>query len=171
MRHIKTYRLFEAWEPKFDRNAVWEAIPWNDGNYVDLYPGYSDEPPYPNGEEYWFDSKENAEEHADFVIDVFDSLPNPIPLYRSIKAESEDKIDMEWPGESWSFDRDSAVNFGSRNGSNFLLTAKVMKEDVNWAGTIKAYMLFSGGYTDEDENEIVVDDQDKLIDLRVEPIK
>jgi hypothetical protein len=58
------------------------------------------------------------------------------------------------------------VNFGRHNGSNFLLTVKINKEDVNWAGTIKAYVLFSGSYSEDDENELVIDDQDKLQEIK-----
>lgn len=171
MMHIVKYELFESWRPKFDKATIFDAIPWYDNNR-DLYPGYSkDEDTNKASDEYWFDTKEIAEQYAAELIDIFDSLPDPIPLYRAIKAKSEADIDIEFPGESWSYDRDSAYEFGMHNGSNFMLTAKVNKKDVNWAGTIKAYVLFSGGMTNEDENEIVVDDQDKLIDIKIKPLK
>ncbi len=170
MRHLKTFQLFESWTPKFTRETVWYSIEWSD-NYKDLSPGYSD-PSDLNQyeEEYYFDSKENAEQHADLIIDMFDSLPDPIPVYRAISAKDRKDIDLEWPGESWSFDKNSATEFGSHNGSNFLLSAKVKKEDVNWVGSIKAYTLFSGTSTVDDENEIVVDDQEKLMDIEITDI-
>lgn len=171
MRHLQTYQLFESWKPNFDAKTIFDAIPWYDANR-DLYPGYSDEADVNKAsDEYWFDSKEKAEQYAAELIDLFDSLPDPIPLYRAIKAKDEKDIDLEYPGESWSHSRESAYEFGTHNGSNFMLTAKVNKEDVNWAGTIKAYVLFSGSYSSEDENEIVVDDQENLMDVKIEKFK
>lgn len=166
MKNIKTFKLFEAWEPKFSYEDVFAAIEWED-SFVDLYPGYSGKDA--DGE-FYFDSKESAESHADSIIQQLDALPNPIPVYRAIKAKSEKDIDFEYPGESWSHDKESAYNFGRRNGSNFMLTAEINKEDVNWAGTIKAYELFSGNQTDDDENEIVIDDQDKLLNIKAVPM-
>jgi len=169
MRHIKLYERFnEAWEPKFDIATILDAIEWED-NYSDLYPGYSDEPG-DFTEETYYDTKEEAEEAANQIIDILSSLPNPIPVYRAIKANDRDDIDTEDLGESWSYDRDSAINFGSHNSSNFLLSGEVNKEDVNWTGTIKAYVIFSGGYSDDDENEIVVDDSNSIKNLKIEDI-
>lgn len=165
MKHIKIY---ESWTPKFNRQTIFDAIEWRDNNR-DLYPGYSDEE-QDFTDEYYFETKEAAEQYADELIDLFDSLPDPIPVYRAIKAKSREDIDMEYLGESWSFDRASAISFGSRNGSNFLLSAEVSKEDVNWAGTIKVYTQFSGSFTDEDENEIVIDDQEAIKNIKIEEI-
>jgi len=167
MRHLKTWRLFESWKPKFDRQTIWDAIEWHD-SYRDLFPGYGNEQDF--SDEYYFDSRGDAEQFADNVIDTFDSLPDPIPVYRAIKADSEEDIDLDDPGESWSFERESAIEFGSHNFSNYLLTAEVSKQDVNWAGTIKAYAIFSGGYSSEDENEIVIDDPEAIKNIRVEEI-
>lgn len=169
MKHIKLFENFnESWSPKFDRETIFDAVEWQ-GNYSDLYPGYSDEPADFTDETY-YDSKEEAEQVADGIIDIFDSLPNPIPIYRAIHAKDRNDIDTDELGESWSYERDSAINFGSHNGSNFLLSGEVAKEDVNWAGSIKAYVLFSGGYSDEDENEIVVDDSSAVKNLKIEDI-
>lgn len=169
MKNLLTYKLFESSSVKITKEFVFDSIPWQD-NHKDLYPGYS-EKPNEFTEEYYFDSKEQADQFAEELIGILDGLPDPIPLYRSIKAGREEDIDLEFPGESWSYDRDSAYNFGRHNGSNFMLTAKVNKKDVNWMGTVKAYVLFSGGFTDDDENEIVVDDAEKLIDMKIEPLR
>lgn len=165
MKHLK---LYESWKPNFDRKTIWDAIEWED-NYKDLYPGYSDETSEFT-DEYYFDTKEQAEDYADNVIGILEGLPDPIQVFRAIKADTVKDIDLEDPGESWSFERKSAIDFGSRNMSNFLLSATVEKDDVNWAGTIKAYAIFSGSYTDEDENEIVIDDVDKIKNIRIEKI-
>ena len=169
---MRTYELFEAWKPKFTKQTIFDYIPWQDADAKDLYPGYTKGgDPYPNASEYHFDTKEKAENYARRLIDMLDSLPDPIPIFRAVKAKSTEDVDVENPGESWSFERISAVTFGSHNDSNFLMTAKINKKDVDWNGTVRAYALFSGELTPESENEIVVGDPNNLIDMKVEPIK
>jgi len=169
---ILLYEAWKEWEPKFSQKEIFAAIPWRDNNR-DLYPGFSKSADQnKSSDEYWFDSKAAACKYASRVIDLFRSLPNPIPIFRAIKADSIEAVDLEYAGESWSFDKTSAYNFGRRNGSNFMLTAKVYKRDVNWNGTIIAYVIFTdGGGSDDDENEITVDDQDKLLDIKIFPIE
>lgn len=150
---------------KLDKQTILDYIPYADSSNC-LYPGHNDE--YDN---CFFDSKEKAFQYVEEVKELFESLPDPIPIYRSIKVKNKEDIDTEYLGESWSFDIDSAIRFGMRNGSNYLLSAKIKKEYVNWAGTIKAYAIFSGMYSEEDENEIVVDEQTKIFDLKIQNIK
>jgi hypothetical protein len=100
MRHLQTYQMFESWKPKFDVKTIFDAIPWYDANR-DLYPGYSEEEDTNKAsDEYWFDTKEKTEQYAADLIDLFDSLPDPVPVYRAIKAKSEADINLEMPGES-----------------------------------------------------------------------
>ena len=166
---INEWRKFnEEYRVRISRQFVFDSIPWHD-NYLDLYPGYS--PGADTNDRYdecYFETRERAEGYADELIELLDGLPDPIPVFRAIRAKSEEDIDKENLGESWSFSKDSAVNFGEHNGSNFLMSAKVHKKDVNWMGTVKAYTLFSGGFSADDENEIVVDESDKLFDLKIE---
>lgn len=154
---INEFKKQQEYNIKLDRKTIFSYIEWQ-GNCKDLYPGYSNPEDVSDiTDEYYFETKKKAYQYADEVINLFTSLPNPIPIYRCIKAKDIEHIDLEMHGESWSFEKQSALDFGSRNGSNFLLSTFVNKQDVNWQGTIKAYTIFSGGYSDEDENEIVVD--------------
>lgn len=126
----------------------------------DLYPGYSE--PLDDDEDYLYSTKDIAEKHAESIIDIFDSLPNPIPVYRSLMAKSEDDIDFDYIGESWSFIKDSAISFGSHNNSNFLISGLIDKDYVNWDETINRFILFSSGGDSDDENEIVIKDMNKI---------
>lgn len=167
MEPQRSYAVTESVD--ISTQLIFDSIPWQD-NSRDLYPGYSKEE-QDFTEEYYFETREKALDYAEHIKDLFDSLPSVVKIYRSLKAKSQEDIDLEYPGESWSFDRESAINFGLRNGSNFLLSAKIKKEDINWQGTIKAYVLFSGTHSEDDENEIVVDDPEKLMEINVEKMK
>jgi hypothetical protein len=170
INEFRKYILNESWVPHFDRQTIYDAIEWHDNNR-DLYPGYSPETDINEySDEYYFDTREKAEYYADSLISMLDGLPDPIPLFRAVEADSAEDVDLESPGESWSCERSSAYHFGLHNGSNFMITGKIRKEYVNWHGTIKAYVLFSNGGDVDDENEIVVDMQQELFDLRVGPM-
>jgi hypothetical protein len=77
---------------------------------------------------------------------------------------------MDYLGESWSFDLESAKEFGSHNRSNIILSAIVTEDNVDWYSSLQRYMLFTSGDSD-DENEIVVIDTNKLKDLSISKIK
>lgn len=169
---VKHIVLFENWKHLFNHDLVWDNMEYDE---KDLYPGYSISY-FPNvdseeDDDFYFETKEIAEEYADEILGLFEALPDPIPIYRTIKVGDIADIDLEYPGESWSFEKTSALNFGRHNiGANYLLSAKISKEDVNWKKTIKAYLDFSGGMVEDDENEIVVDDQEKIQDIVIEQI-
>ena len=137
-------------------------------DYSDVYPNYSKT--LEEDDDVMFSSKEKAVQHINFIIDVFNSLPNPIPIFRTLYAKNENEIDLEYLGESWSFEKENAISFGSHNGSNFLISALIDKKYVNWEETIKRFVIFSGGDGD-DENEIVVDEQSKIKNIEIKPIK
>lgn len=159
----------ESQKIKLDVKTVLNYVSWEDSSCKDLYPGFSDEEHV--GDEYFFDTRKKALSYAKDVIGLFDGLPDPVPVYRVVKAKSVEDVDVEYPGESWSFDKKSAVQFGRHNNSNFLLSAMINKKDVNWAGTVKAYALFSGGFDEDNEDEIVVDDQSKFMNIKIESLK
>lgn len=165
---LKDWRLLVE-NIKITKQSIFDYIEWQDTSR-DLYPGFS-QTENKFTDEYFFDTKKQADEYAKDLIDLFTSLPDPIAIYRCIKAKSEHDIDLEMPGESWSYEKQSALNFGNRNNSNFLLSAAVYKKDVNWQGTFKAYTLFSGNFSDDDEHEIVVDDWTALKNIKIENIK
>ena len=137
----------------------------SDGDWYDVYPGYSK--PIDDDEETMFISKENATKQAEYILDVFSSLPNPIPIYRTIKVANVNDVELEYPGESWSFSRESALEFGSHAGNNVLLSAFIDQTDVNWINTIDLFIIFSGNFESDDENEINIKDGSKIKDIQI----
>ncbi|MFA5999864.1 MAG: hypothetical protein WC783_02695 [Candidatus Paceibacterota bacterium] len=152
------------------REDIFEWISWQD-NYKDLYPGYSpDESNFTD--EYYFDTREGAVLFANQVISVFETLASDptIKIYRAISAKSKLDINLEYLGDAWSFEMDSAVEFGSHNGSNFLITAETTPSNIDWEQSIKNYLEFSGNYEADDENELVIIDS-SIINLKsIRPI-
>ena len=181
MHRLKTYNQFinESLEsPKhFTVEDIWDTISWED-NYKDLFPGYSDENSTMDmNDEYVYDTKESAIEAANDIIDIFDSLPNPIPIYRTLSADSVNDIDLEYAGDYWSFRKESAINF-SRSAAvtwrnSFLLEGKIDKNLVNWKATLNAWQHFSGSWSDSDEDEINIEfsNQPKIQDIKVYDLK
>jgi len=120
--------------------------------------------------DYLFSTKRKFIDFAYDIIDLFDSFPEEFPIYRSIKVKSIEDIDMDYLGESWSFDLESARNFGFQNGSNIILSAIINSNNVNWEESLKRYLIFSPGDFD-DENEIVVNNTNKLKNITINKIK
>lgn len=141
----------------------------NEMSFYDVYPGYSE--PEDEYEETMFFTKENAIRHAQFIIDVFDSLPNPIKIYRTLSVSNINNINLEYPGESWSFSKESALQFGSHINANVLLSAFVKKEDVDWKSTIDLFIMFSGNMDVDDENEINIKDESKIKNVKINMLK
>jgi hypothetical protein len=137
----------------------------NDGSYYDIYPGCIEEEN--EDEECMFATKESAIKHCEFVIAVFSSLPNPIPIYRTISVKKIEDIDIESPGESWSFSKDSAMEFGGHKRSNVLLSATIDQNYVNWDKTVDLFLMFSVGMDADDENEINIDDESQIKDIQI----
>lgn len=154
----------------FSKEDVFEALA--DvflSEWYDIYPGYSQ--PVDEDEETFFNTEEQAINFASIVNETFESLPNPIPIYRTLYAKTEEDIDLEYLGESWSFVKESAIAFGSHNGSNYLISATIDKRYVNWEKTLKTFVIFSGTQDSDDENEIVVSDETKIDNIVVKQIK
>lgn len=148
---------------KFTIDTIADNLDYS--SFSDLYPGYSNDiGDTDRSDDYYFSSKEKFDSYANDVIDLFDSFPDEFPVYRSIKVKSEEDIDMDDLGESWSFDLESARRFGHGNGSNILLSATVTRDNIDWYESMHRYLIFSPGDYD-DENEIVVRDTNRLRDL------
>jgi len=149
---------------------VFDLIEYQD-SYHDLYPGYDPDIEFDEDEEYYYNSKEDAYRAANGLLEIHNSLENPIPIYRTIRVNSLEDIDYEYLGESWSLNRNSAIVFGGRADANVLLSAKTPYDNVDWKSTIKLWFIFSGDYTDDNEDELVIIDSDRLIDVKAEKIK
>lgn len=154
---------------KLKTEDVFNLIQYHD-SYRDLYPNYSnDENEYE--EDYFFQSKEIAYDDVNETLNFFNSLPNPIPIYRAIKVKSMDDIDFDYLGDSWSFDKDSAINFAHNNNlGNVLISGKTKFNNVDWTNTLSLFYLFSKGFDGYEENEINVINPDEIFDVNVEKI-
>ena len=147
--------------------TVLDMIEWHDSFY-DLYPGYSE--PSIKGKDYYFKSARQATQWAKDIIGIFTAFPAQVPVYRAIYAPNEKAIDLINPGEHWSWDRQSAINFGLRGGGNYLLSAVVDSSGVDWLASIRVYIDFSQHYSNEDEHELVIADESKLSQITVAPL-
>lgn len=150
---------------------VFDLIEYHD-SFKDLYPGYNPEFENEHAEDYYYPSKEKAYEEVGHILSFFINLPNPIPVYRAIQVKSLEDIRYDYLGDSWTYERQSALDFAeNHNGGNVLISAMVTKNNVDWKATLKNNFLFSEGTDNFDENEIKVEDTDLLIDVQVEWIK
>jgi hypothetical protein len=168
MKYIKSF--LESYEyGKITIQDVFDLIDYSD--WRNLYPDYKKEDTG-FGDEYMFETKEKAYQYAEFVADVFNSFDNEIEIYRCIIVNDISQIDYENPGEYWSFDRESAINFGKRAGSGILvlLTGKIKAIDVDWKKSVKTFICFSNNGTDEDENELFVNEY-KVYDVKTEILR
>lgn len=138
-------------------------------SYKNLYPGYNN---FDNEaeEEYYFRNRREALQAAQEILHIFQSLPEPIPVFRAIQAKTQQDIDPHH-GESWSFMQESALEFGTHANCNFLLSGLIRKSDVNWRETVYRYVLNSYGRWGEQEDEIVIPYPEKLMSFRADPIR
>ncbi len=148
---------------KFEIKDVFNSLKrnWSDFNYYDIYPGFEEEP---GEEECMFQTKKQAFKYAEEVVDIFNSFPDYFPIYRAIKVKSPDDIEKDYLGESWTFDLSAAKEFGSHNGSNYILASFINSDNVDWQESLNRYVVFSSMGDSESEFEIVVYDTDKLLD-------
>jgi len=141
------------------------------GSDFDLYPGYSKNQDDEWNEECRFVDKNQAIEYVNEIRMVLGGLPEPIPIFRAISATNEEQIDKENPGIYWSFEKDNAITFGKRNGSNFLLSGTIASKYVDWEETIRAYVINSDLTDGDSEFEINVKDDTKINIIKIEKIK
>lgn len=147
---------------------VFDMIEYHD-SYRDLYPNYSDENEYEG--DYYFKTIQDAYNDVNETLEFFNTLPNPITIYRSIKVKSMDDINYDCLGDSWSFDKKSAINFAkNQTGGNVLLSAKTTFDNVDWNNTVRLWYQFSRLYDGYDENEIIILYSDEIFDIKTEKI-
>jgi hypothetical protein len=148
-----------------------------DGVYEDIYPGYEVNPEdyYNESEpEFCYPDKETAYKEVAGAIQMFESMPDPIPIWRTIKVDSPEKINLEMPGDSWSYSKEGALNFAKNHAlGNVLLHALCPKDNVNWPETLSDHFAFTE-YNDIDgtaEEEIRVEREWELKNITWEMIK
>jgi hypothetical protein len=109
---------------------------------------------------------EDAEITAYAIIEEYNALPNPFPVYRGINLNSPSELNSDYgkspeegQGHSWTTEKSVAERFG-----NYILCGLVNKKDVDWDMTVhnRIYFLL------EDEFEIVIHDQNKVKLLKIE---
>jgi len=120
------------------------------------------------GENGSFETPEKALAFATEVHDIFDSLPDRVPVYRAVAAD-EVSLDPYGIGESWSLDHNAAKEFGRRNlGKNTkIISALVPKENIDFEQSIRAYGNFSSLGDGDSEFEAYIAPNSKLEDVRV----
>jgi len=144
-------------------------IEWHD-IYRNLYPGY-DNDSYINEyeDDYYFDTKEQAIETVENIIGIFESLKSTplIPIYRAMHVKSIDDLDMEFLGDFWSWELDSAKEFGSKVGANIIIHALTPPNNVDWDISIKSYLAYSLGMNSDSEEELFIKDSIPLKVLKI----
>jgi hypothetical protein len=136
----------------------------------DLYPGYSKSAD--ETEDYAYDTADQATAvvvEAKGLIDGLLQTPK-VTLYRAVSAPSEDSLDLEYPGTYWSAFRDAAVGFGSRNGSNYLLTSVTPRSNIDLKQSLLAFFTYSGVHDADAEWELTVRDEAEVEVTAVEPL-
>lgn len=144
--------------------------------YEDIYPGYEKDPSEYFDQEnpdFLYPNKEVAYREVGDVISMFEEFPDPIPIWRSIRVHSSDDINLEMPGDSWSYNKESAINFANTHAlGNVLLHAMCPKDNVDWKETLNVYFLFTDGHFDGTaEEEIRVKREWELENITWEWIK
>ena len=147
--------------------TYWDEQLRHGSSYFDLYPNYSKELYDTEDEDFLFETKEKAFQFAEQIQGLFDSFPKKFAIYRAVWLKDLSYLDKETMGESWSFDLQSAKEFGSHNSSNYILAGFINNDDVDWDESLNRYCVFSSGEDVDDENEIVVPDTSKVEDLQI----
>lgn len=167
MQYLKQFNESYSWN-KLTVNDIFNLIDFAD--FKNLYPDYDNNDSDYDMDEYFFNSKEQAENYANEILDIFNNFPNEITIYRSIRVKSVDDIWWDNLGDHWSFDKESAINFAKNQvQGNYLLIGKIKAEDVDWESTVSNYIHFSGNYDSYDENELTVNGF-KVYDVTAEKI-
>jgi hypothetical protein len=136
-------------------------------DFDDIYPGFSNQN---HDGEYIFESRDEAVDRINHVVEIFKKLSDPCLVYRSIVVSDENSINLRRPGKHWSMYRQSAINFGRHNDSTYLITGKVDKSNINWSLSIANHFTFSGMGSEYDEHELIVNDDDKIEIVKIEPL-
>jgi hypothetical protein len=86
-----------------------------------------------------------------------------VTVYRALSAKEVKDIRMDYLGESWSLYEDTAIEFGSHNGSNFILKAEAGLDAIDLTRTWEV----AGACADLDEYEVCIEDTDRLRNLQI----
>ena len=121
-----------------------------------------------------YDPEEGEDEESKYAVvqDAVDCIygemdaqlksKGTVTVYRALSAKEAKDIRMDYLGESWSLYEDTAIEFGSHNGSN-LLKAEAGLDAIDLERTWEA----AGACADLDEYEVCIEDTDRLRDLQI----
>ena len=91
-------------------------------------------------------NEEDANNEIDDILSWMEGLPKKMTLYRIIRADSEDDIDTENPGNHYSMDRKNLIanqDFSHGVGDRvFLLKVSVDKRYINKEDTLKNNIMY-----------------------------
>lgn len=178
----KVETLQESFESKYSNvgkslgvsiESIFDKLDPN-GYFDDIYPDFQDPEDLMNQSDsssldYYFESEEEAYKQVARVIRMFENMPDPIPVWRTIKVDNYFDIRLKSPGESWSYTKQGAINFAKNHGlGNVLLHAKCPKELVDWEKTILLYFEFTrhGFWDGSAEEEIYIERDWELKDIK-----
>lgn len=108
---------------------------------------------------------------VDNILDMLNSFNNPFKIFRVIFLDKLKKINFSDLGESWSFDRDSSIEFGNNNLNkkpNIIFEGMIYYDNVDWKESFKRYCFNSLGEFSEDE--IVVKNTNKIKNLKIKKL-
>lgn len=145
---------------------VFRLVDYQD-SYCNLYPGYEDADSSWS-DEYWANSKEGAYSEVNDILFHLENLPDIIPVYRTIHVNKLSDVRMDDLGECWSYEKRSALEFGSHLRATVLLSGTIASEYIDWWTTIQVHFQHSGHGSSDDENEVRVDYPEHIKDLTVE---
>jgi hypothetical protein len=109
---------------------------------------------------------------AEQILGVFRDLStkSEVTIYRVVEADSAESVRTDDMGESWSFERDAAIEFGEENvpGPRWIITGKTKPDNIDWDHALCNYMEF--GIAGRELELPVIDDSDKAISvISIEP--
>lgn len=91
-------------------------------------------------------NEEDANNEIDDILSWMEGLPKKLTLYRIIRADSEDEIDTENPGNHYSMDRNNLIankDFSHGVGDRvFLLKVSVDKRYINKEDTLENNIMY-----------------------------
>lgn len=125
------------------------------------------------GMDYELEEGEDEESKYAVVKDAVDCIygemdaqlksKGTVTVYRALSAKEAKDIRMDYLGESWTLYEDTAIEFGSHNGSNFILKAEAGLDAIDLDRTWEA----AGACADLDEYEVCIEDTDRLRNLQI----
>lgn len=129
-------------------------------NFKDLYPGYKIET---DGDTYYYKTKKEGVENVKSVINLFNSFPKNIRVYRTISVDNVHQIKYgDNIGKHWTFDKKTSVDFSNFFAGNLVLTGEINEKYIDWLSSYKMYFEFSNGAykrafnQDFNENELYI---------------